>query len=135
MRAGGAIAAAALAVAAVACGGDGPGTNAFPIPGERGPRLVVEVLNASGRAGLARAGTRVLRRAGIDVVHFGNAPAGAPPLDSTRILLRRGDEAAARRVRNALGVGTIVPAADSELLLDVSVLLGADFAPPRELHP
>jgi hypothetical protein len=135
VRTGGAIAAAALALAAVACRGDGRGSHAFPIPGERGQRVVVEVLNASGRAGLARAGTRVLRRAGIDVVHFGNAPGGAPALDSTRILLRRGDEAAARRVRDALGVGTIVPAADPDLLLDVSVLLGADFAPPRDLHP
>lgn len=135
MRTGAAIALTALAVAGVACRGDGPGAHAFPIPGERGARVVVEVLNASGRAGLARTGTRVLRRAGIDVVHFGNAPGGAPALDSTRILLRRGDVAAARRVRDALGVGTIVSAADPELLLDVSVLLGADFTPPDELHP
>lgn len=135
MRARGAIALTALALAAVACRGDGRGAHAFPIPGERGPRVAVEVLNASGRAGLARTGTRVLRRAGIDVVHFGNAPGGAPSLDSTRILLRRGDIGAAQRVRDALGVGTIVPAADPELLLDVSVLLGADFIPPRELHP
>ena len=135
MRTGAAIALAALALAGVACRGDGPGAHAFPIPGERGARVAVEVLNASGRAGLARTGTRVLRRAGIDVVHFGNAPGGAPALDSTRILLRRGDVAAARRVLDALGVGTIVSALDPELLLDVSVLLGADFTPPDELHP
>jgi hypothetical protein len=135
VRPGGAIVAVALALGAVGCRGDGRGAHAFAIPGERGTRVAVEVLNASGRPGLARAGTRVLRRAGIDVVHFGNAPGGAPARDSTRILLRRGDVAAAHRVRDALGVGTIVPAADAELLLDVSVLLGSDFVPPRELHP
>jgi len=135
VRRGRGIALVALALAAVACRGEGGGGHAFPIPGERDPRVVVEVLNASGRGGLARSGTRVLRRAGIDVVHFGNAPSGPALLDSTRILVRRGDGAAARRVRDALGVGTIVQAADPGLLLDASVLLGADFTPPRELHP
>jgi hypothetical protein len=134
-RTRGRLGAAALAYALVSCGGGDGGGHAFPIPGERGTRVVVEVLNASGRAGLARSGTRVLRRAGIDVVHFGNAPAGTERLDTTRILLRRGDIAAARRVRDALGVGTVVEAADPDLLLDVSVLLGADFAPPQDLHP
>jgi hypothetical protein len=116
-RTRGRLGAAALAYALVSCGGGDGGGHAFPIPGERGTRVVVEVLNASGRAGLARSGTRVLRRAGIDVVHFGNAPAGT------------------ERVRDALGVGTVVEAADPDLLLDVSVLLGADFAPPQDLHP
>ena len=127
-------AAAALALAALGCGGDGGGGHAFPVPGERGARVVAEVLNASGRAGLARSGTRVLRRGGIDVVYFGNAAPGER-LDSTRILLRRGERAAAERVREALGVGTIVAAADPERLLDVSVLLGADFLPPQDFHP
>jgi hypothetical protein len=125
----------AAVVALVGCGGEGAGRHAFPVPGERGPRVVVEVLNASGRTGLARSATRVLRRAGIDVVYFGNAPGGAERRDSTRILLRRGEVSAARRVREALGVGTIVEAQDPELLLDVSVVLGGDFAPPGELHP
>lgn len=135
MRIACAVGALAVVLTLAACGGDGPGGHAFPIPGERGPRVVVEVLNASGRSGLARSATRVLRRAGVDVVHFGNAPGGAESRDSTRILLRRGEASAARRVRDALGVGTIVEAPDPELLLDVSVLLGADFTPPRELHP
>jgi hypothetical protein len=125
----------ALALAAAACGREGRGSHAFPIPGDRGGRVVVEVLNASGRAGLARSGTRLLRRAGIDVVHFGNAPAADGLLDSTRILLRRGDAATAQRVREALGVGKVVVAPEPDLLLDVSVLLGADFSPRLELHP
>jgi len=51
VRTGAATGLAVLALAAVACRGDGRGAHAFPIPGERGQRIVVEVLNASGRAG------------------------------------------------------------------------------------
>ena len=111
------------------CGG---GTPANTIPGDRGPALTVEVLNASGRAGDAKVGTRLLRRAGIDVVYFGNAPSTdlLSGLDSTRIIVRRGPATAGERVRSALGVGRIEVRLDSARLLDVSVLLGADF-PPR----
>jgi LytR cell envelope-related transcriptional attenuator len=93
------------------------------------------VLNASGKPGLAKAATRVLRRAGIDVLSFRNAPESGAPLDSTRILVRRGSSAAAERVRKALGVGRVVVELDSRRLLDVSVLLGADFSPRLEFHP
>lgn len=96
---------------------------------------MVEVLNASAKPGLARAGTRLLRRAGIDVVNFGNAPASIGRLDSTRILVRRGDLSAGERVRRAMKVGKVVFRPDSTKLLDVSVLLGADFTPRLEFHP
>jgi len=100
----------------------------------------VEVLNASGRAGDAKVATRLLRRAGIDVVYFGNAPPTLPTpptpptdplsrLDSTRIIVRRGLATAGERVRAALGVGRVEVRLDSARLLDVSVLLGADFSP------
>lgn len=117
----------------VACGGDGP--RARPIPGDRGAAITVEVLNASGRAGDARVGTRLLRRAGIDVVYFGNA--GENGLDSTRIIVRRGSEKVGERVRAALGQGRVEIQLDSSKLLDVSVLLGADFSPGSRLdfHP
>ncbi|HET7296271.1 MAG TPA: LytR C-terminal domain-containing protein [Gemmatimonadales bacterium] len=96
------------------------------------------MLNASGKPGLARVGTRVLRRAGIDVVSVGNAPgAGAAgTLDSTRIVVRRGGSDVGKRVRTALGLGRVEIRPDSARLLDASVLLGADFAPTRlEFHP
>lgn len=122
------------AVAAVACGGDA--APAHRVPGEDGSRaIVVEVLNASGRDGDARAGTRILRRAGIDVVYFGNADR---ILDSTRIIVRRGDARAAERVRAALRIGRVEVQLDSGRLLDASVLLGADFTPgpaPLDLNP
>jgi hypothetical protein len=124
---------AALAVLG-GCGGDG--TRARPIPGDRSPAITVEVLNANGRVGDARVGTRLLRRAGIDVVYFGNATDAG--LDSTRIIVRRGSEKAAQRVREVLGQGRVEVELDSSKLLDVSVFLGADFSPPGsrlDFHP
>src|SRR6478752_2566402 len=58
----------------------------YPVP-EGDDRIVVEVLNATGKQGIARVGTRALRRKGVDVVFFGNADTTA---DSTKIILRRG---------------------------------------------
>jgi hypothetical protein len=123
---------AGLAILAAACGGDAAGR--YAIPGDRGPAIVVEVLNASGEDGAARAGTRLLRRAGIDVVYFGNADR---ILDSTRIIVRRGDARAAERVRAILKTGRVELELDSGRLVDASVLLGADFTPPslRDFHP
>lgn len=117
---------------AVACGDGRAGRHAYPIPGERGPHITVEVLNVSGRPGLARAGALVLRRAGIDVVYFGN---GMGEGDSTRILVRRGSIELGERVRDALRLGVVRVEPDSARLLDVSVLLGRDFAPRLEFHP
>jgi hypothetical protein len=124
-----------LALGALACN-RGRKDQAFSIPGDGGDRITVEVLNASGRPGLARAGTRLLRQAGIDVVSFGNAPGGGgPPLDSTRILIRRGPTSVGERIREALHVGTVLVRPDTTRLLDASVLLGADFRPRAQLHP
>jgi len=129
----------AALLALVLLSGCGGGSNqTHPIPGDTGPAITVEVLNANGRAGDARIGTRLLRRAGIDVVYFGNAP--QPGLDSTRIIVRRGQVKVGERVRSALGTGRVEVQLDSTRLLDVSVLLGADFmgsgaAPPLDFHP
>jgi len=98
---------------------------ARPIPGE-GDRVVVEVLNASGVTGLARGVTRRLRDAGLDVVYFGSDT--SQTLDSTEVLVRRGDAAAAERVRRALGVGRVRVAPDPSRLVDLTVRLGADLA-------
>ena len=73
--------------------------------------MIVEVFNASGRAGLGRVGTRVLRREGIDVVALGTVSDSAGTLDTTRIVVRRGSLAAATAIRNALGVGRVFDAA------------------------
>lgn len=104
-----------------------PGRAAEPrIPGDRIP-YAVQVLNASGVDGLARAVTHRLREAGIDVVSYGTADsAGA---DSTKIVVRGTDAKAGDVVRDALGVGQVVADPDPHLLLDVSVILGRDLAP------
>jgi hypothetical protein len=97
-----------------------------------GNRVLVEVLNGSGRRGLARAATRVLRQAGFDVVYFGTvAQTGA----RTQALARRGDSAAAARVARALGASVVRVATDTLLRLDVTVILGDDYRPPPGLRP
>jgi hypothetical protein len=105
---------------------------AWPVPGETGPVVTAEVLNGTGRTGLARIGTRLLRSRGIDVIASGNAD--APAVD-TRILLRRAAPEAAEAVRRALGIGAVETAIDSTRRLDVTVILGQDFVPVTPLHP
>lgn len=127
----------ALIVLLVASACSGGSSKTYPIPGDRGPAITVEVLNASGQAGDARIATRLLRQAGIDVVYFGNATENG--LDTTRIIVRRGTTKAGERVRDALGKGRVEVQLDNSKLLDVSVLLGADFVgatrPAFDLHP
>lgn len=94
-------------------------------------RVVVEVLNASGRDGLARRVARQLRTHGLDVVNFGNESAA----ESTRVLLRRGAPGLAEQVRGALGQGTVVVAPDTLRRVDVTVVLGSDFLMQADLRP
>jgi len=98
-------------------------------PPQRG-RL--EVLNGSGRAGLARQATERLRRSGFDVVYFGNAPARR---DSSEVLDRAGSPVIARAAADELGITRVMSAPDSALLLDATVLLGRDWprAAPAEV--
>lgn len=100
---------------------------ARPVPGER-IRLQVEVLNTTPAVGLARAATRLLRDAGLDVVAFGSDT--GPAVDSTQILVRRGTGDGAALVARALGVGpgAVRSSPDPGRLVDVTVRLGRDFA-------
>ena len=91
----------------------------------KGPRIEVEVLNASSLAGLARDATRRLRDAGLDVVYFGSDTLQG--LDSTQILVRRGDTTGAVRARAALGAGRVRSVPDTTRLVDLTVRLGRDF--------
>lgn len=85
----------------------------------------IEVLNASGRSGLARAATDRLRGGGYDVVYFGNA-AGFDG-DTTLILDRTGDDAVARAVARFLGLGVVRTQRDTTLFLDATVIIGRDW--------
>ena len=102
------------------------------LPGEAGPHVTVEVLNTIGVDGLAAKVTARLRHGGLDVVSFGSG--GGDARTTTEILVRRGDSTAGVRVRDVLGVGRVRMAPDASLLLDVSVLVGAD-AVPLKIHP
>jgi hypothetical protein len=90
-----------------------------------GPRLTVEVLNASGRPGLARQGTLALRDAGLDVVAFGTADT---TVDTTMVLVRRGNHEAGERVLEAIGQARLRMAPDSLPRVDVTVLLGKNYS-------
>jgi hypothetical protein len=130
----GALAAAAVAAVAfgLARGGGDPAAAPAPPwdPGER--RVTAEVLNGSGRVGLARQVTRHLRLRSVDVLYFGNADA---PSDTTLVLVRRGDLAAGHVAARALGQGVVRPAPDTLLRVDVTVILGADYRPPPGTPP
>jgi hypothetical protein len=123
--AGGLLGVAVLAAILVAGGrsADEPG----PRPWHEGDRVVVEVLNGSGRAGLARQVTRRLRLSGVDVIYFGNADALA---DTTMLLVRRGPVARGHEAARALEQGVVRSAPDSLRRVDVSIILGRDYEPP-----
>lgn len=92
---------------------------------ERG-LLRVEVLNASNIPGLARRGTEHLRESGFDVVFYGNASGFSP--DTSLVLDRLGNLQAAQQVADALGVQQVRAVPDTTLYLDVTVVLGSDWA-------
>ena len=106
--------------------------HAFAIPAGN-DRTIVEVLNASGRNGLARTATRMLRRAGVDVVYLGNA--SFDTLTTTVVLVRRGDSLRAVQVAELLGATRTAAAPDSTRRVDATVLLGRDFTPSGPYHP
>lgn len=90
-------------------------------------RVRVEVLNGGGRSGAAREATERLRDLGFDVVYFGNAREFGR--DSSVVLDRVGHLPAARDVADGLGIRNVRSEPDSNLYLDVSVVLGTDWAP------
>jgi hypothetical protein len=84
----------------------------------------LEVLNATGRSGLARAATGQLREAGFDVVFFGNA---RERRDSSVVLDRIGRRDIADAAAAALSIHSVRTAKDSTLLLDATIVIGADW--------
>jgi hypothetical protein len=106
---------------------DGAATDpgpAVPVPKPAEAAVRVEILNAARRSGLARRAMDELRAAGFDVVYYGNAGAQA---DTSLVLGRSADEGHARAVARRLGIARIEQRPDPSLLLDVTVILGADW--------
>jgi hypothetical protein len=98
-----------------------------------GVRIRVEILNATATRGLALAATRLLRDRGFDVVSIGNAPTQR---DSTLVIDRTAHPHWARLAGDALGQARVETRLDSSRYVDITVLLGADWAPPaKAIYP
>lgn len=97
-------------------------------------RVTVQVRNAGGHDGGARAATLQLRTGGLDVVLFDDAPPALrdPSRRSHRILVRRGDTLGVGRVIEVLGPAEVEDAPDASVLVDLTVLV-ARPAPPDSL--
>lgn len=93
-------------------------------------RVRVEVLNASGVPGLAAKGRTLLRDAGFDVVYVGNARGFAP--DTSLVLDRVGRMELARSVADQMEIPRVFPRPDSNVYVDVTVVLGKDWAAAEE---
>ena len=97
-------------------------------PAEHGlGRVRVEVLNGGDVSGMARVGRDALRDAGFDVVSIGNTAALHP--DSSVVIDRVGNREMAEAVAKALRIPNVLSEPDSNLYLDVSVLLGSNWNP------
>jgi len=98
-----------------------------------GVRVRVQVLNGSGRNGLARRATQQLRDYGYDVVDYASRG------DSTReteVQVTDASRAWGERVVKALGRGTVRQRDGNLGYVDVVVLLGRDWQPaPQPLRP
>jgi hypothetical protein len=122
------VAVAALVATAAWLGRRFPEAGAAEDPSSYAPRerVRVEVLNAGGVAGVARDVRDVLIDDGFDVVQWGNA--SSFDRDSTVVVDRVGREDLAEAVANALGIRNVLVEPDPDLFVDVSVLVGRDWA-------
>jgi hypothetical protein len=104
-----------------------PGAN-VPATSVSGDIPQVEVLNGTAVDGLASQARAFLASRGVDVLATGNY-AGRNESRS-HVLSRTGDLVMARRVAAALGIRDhqVRAAPQSDLLLDATVVLGADYA-------
>ncbi len=87
--------------------------------------ITINVWNASGQSGLGYKAARFLRRAGFDVVDWGNYPAEQA---QTRVIDRRGRIGNARTVALAMGVDDFHSEPNPKVYVDVEVVLGQNFA-------
>lgn len=100
-------------------------TSVFPGAAAAGPRPRVQILNGTGAVGLSDA-VRSKLGAGFDVRLTGNA--GTFDHDSTEVVYYdRSKETMARRVRDALGLGTLVFSRNPLDVVDVTIIVGKDF--------
>jgi len=116
-------------------GGAGIGNGNSPVMSDLPRKVTVEVLNSGGNVGAARLGMLILRRARLDVVSFGNADSAQSGRLRNQVLVRRGDTTGVGRVIEALGAAEVIDAPDSTRLVDLTVLLGKEFASAASVRP
>lgn len=101
---------------------------AAPAPKE-GPAPTVEILNATGKPGVASSAKDVLRLQGVDVINVGNVASVRP---DTVVYDRTGRAGNAESVRQSLGCAAARTATQigAQKLVDVTIVLGLDCAQP-----
>lgn len=99
----------------------------------REERITVDVRNAGGVDGMARAATDHLREAGFDVVGIGNARSFDQ--ETSVVIDRAGDRSTAARVAEVLGIDSVASEPAPNLFVDVTVRLGAAWSIPPEPAP
>ena len=89
--------------------------------------IQLNVLNATGEAGIASKTRNHLRKLGFDVVEIGNYDT---KLDSTIIIDRLGDKLSSFKLSRAVGLeeNKIKTIIDSSLYLRATLVLGNDFS-------
>lgn len=94
-----------------------------------GPRVRVQVLNATHVRGLGRRAMLYLRDQGFDVVEVGTTTAVR---DTTLVLDRSRHPEWARNVATSLGAAHMETRPDTSRYLDVTVLVGSSWRPPAQ---
>ncbi len=91
-----------------------------------GHAIRVEVLNGAGIPEIAEQATEGLRKLGFDVVYWGNIEGFGH--DTSEVIARLGAVEPARRVADVLQIRWVTNHPDRNLYLDVTVILGTDWA-------
>jgi len=89
----------------------------------QGPKVRIEVWNASGKTKLAEKITWILRDRGFDVINYGTYGATQK---KTLIKDLTGDLRAAQKIAEILSCGEVVTRYDDKRFIDISVTLGED---------
>ncbi len=110
-----------------------PAAASAPAGWWEGRRIRVEVLNGAGIVQLARRATDRLREDEFDVVYYGNAEEF--DRDTSVAIARLDSVEPARRVADALGLRKVRHDPDRNLYLDVTVILGRDWAESPGVEP
>jgi hypothetical protein len=99
----------------------------FPTGDQPGDRVRVRVLDGVGIPGLTTAAAKALVPAGAEVAIIGNADHFG--YASTEVLaVGDGAQAGAAAMQQALGVGTVSPSDVLDDVVEVTIVLGSDFA-------